>query len=52
MTVWLTPEPGVYDIGEVWLLANETLVPDASRFYRSRPNNFTNPLMQPDGARP
>jgi len=46
----LTPEPGVYDIGEVWLLANETLVPDASRFYRSRPNNFVNPLMTPDGA--
>jgi hypothetical protein len=46
----LTPEPSVHDIGEVWLLANETLVPDASRFYRSRPNNFRNPLMQEDGA--
>ncbi len=46
----LTPEPGVYDLGEVWLLANETLVPDASRFYRSRPSNFKNPLMTPDGA--
>ncbi len=46
----LTPEPGVYDIGEVWLLANETLVPDASRFYRSRPTNFVNPLMTPEGA--
>ena len=46
----LTPEPGVHDIGEVWLLANETLVPDASRFYRSRPNNFRNPLMTPEGA--
>ncbi len=46
----LTPEPAVHDIGEVWLLANETLVPDASRFYRSRPSNFINPLMQPDGA--
>jgi hypothetical protein len=46
----ITPEPGVYDIGDVWLLANETLVPDASRFYRSRPNNFVNPLMTPDGA--
>lgn len=46
----LTPEPAVHDIGEVWLLANETLVPDASRFYRSRPNNFKNPLMTPDGA--
>src|SRR5690606_13642384 len=44
----VTPEPGVQDIGEVWLLANETLVPDASRFYRSRPDNFVNPLMQED----
>ena len=46
----ITPQPGVYDIGDVWLLANETLVPDASRFYRSRPNNFRNPLMTPEGA--
>ena len=46
----LTPEPAVHDVGEVWLLAGETLVPDASRLYRSRPNNFRNPLMQPDGA--
>jgi hypothetical protein len=46
----LTPEPAVYDIGEVWLLAGETLVPDASRFYRSRPSNFRNPLMTEDGA--
>jgi hypothetical protein len=46
----LTPEPAVYDLGEVWLVANETLVPDASRFYRSRPNNFRNPLMQEDGC--
>jgi mono/diheme cytochrome c family protein len=46
----LTPEPAVYDIGEIWLLANETLAPDASRFYRSRPNNFRNPLMTPEGA--
>jgi hypothetical protein len=46
----LTPEPTVHDVGEVWLLANETLVPDASRFYRSRPNNFRNPLMTADGT--
>lgn len=46
----LTPEPTTHDVGEVWLLANETLVPDASRFYRSRPNNFRNPLMTPEGA--
>ena len=41
----LTPEPAAHDIGDVWLLAGETLVPDASRLYRSRPNNFRNPLM-------
>ncbi|MBL9208106.1 MAG: DUF1592 domain-containing protein [Opitutaceae bacterium] len=46
----LTPEPAVHDLGEVWLLANETLVPDASRFYRSRPEKFRNPLMTPEGA--
>jgi hypothetical protein len=46
----LTPEPQVHDIGEVWLLANETLTPDATRFYRSRPGPFQNPLMQEDGA--
>jgi hypothetical protein len=46
----LTPEPRVVDLGEVWLLANETLVPDASRLYRSRPNAFRNPLMTPEGA--
>ncbi|MDP3071654.1 MAG: DUF1592 domain-containing protein [Opitutaceae bacterium] len=46
----LTPEPAVHDLGEVWLLANETLVPDASRLYRSRPNNFRNPHMTPEGA--
>jgi hypothetical protein len=46
----LNPEPGEYDIGEVWLLANETLVPDASRFYRSRPSGFVNPLMTPEGC--
>jgi mono/diheme cytochrome c family protein len=46
----LTPEPAIHDLGEVWLVANETLVPDASRFYRSRPNNFRNPLMQEDGC--
>lgn len=46
----LTPEPAIHDVGEVWLQANETLVPDASRLYRSRPNNFRNPLMTPEGA--
>jgi hypothetical protein len=46
----LTPDPAVHDVGEVWLVAGETLVPDASRLFRSRPNNFRNPLMTPEGA--
>lgn len=46
----LQPEPAVYSVGDVWLVGNETLVPDASRFYRSRPNNFRNPLMTPEGT--
>ena len=46
----LTPKPGIYDIGEVWLVGGETLVPDASRFYRSRPPGFKNPLMTKDGC--
>ena len=46
----LTPEPSVHDLGDVWLLAGETLVPDPSRFFRSRPNRFINPLMTPEGV--
>lgn len=46
----LTPTPSAHNIGEIWLLAGETLVPDASRLYRSRPNNFRNPLMTEEGA--
>ena len=46
----LTPESAAHEVGEVWLLAGETLVPDASRLFRSRPNNYRNPLMQEDGA--
>ncbi len=49
----VTPEPGDKDLGEVWLVANEYLVTDAARFYRSRPTGFqggfTNPLAQRDG---
>jgi len=45
----LTPVPAVHDIGDVWLLANETVVPDASRFFRSRPPRFKNPLETPEG---
>lgn len=49
------PEPTVSDLGEVMLYANESLSPNATRFYRSRPtgHNFpyshTNPLAQKDG---
>jgi hypothetical protein len=50
----LTPEPAVRQLDEVWLIANEVVVTDAARFYRSRPTGyqggFTNPLAQPDGA--
>jgi len=51
----LMPEPTAADLGEVWLVANEYIVTDASRFYRSRPTGrpapfqFTNALAQRDG---
>ncbi len=50
----LTPEPTVSQIDDVWMLANEYLVTDASRFMRSRPTGsvaggYTNPLAQRDG---
>jgi hypothetical protein len=47
------PDPTVSSIGEVWLVANEYIVTDSTRFYRSRPTGFlggfTNPLAQKDG---
>ncbi len=49
------PEPSVGDLGEVMLYANESLSPNATRFYRSRPTghnwpyNHTNPWAQKDG---
>lgn len=49
------PEPTTSDLGEVWLYANETMTPNATRFYRSRPTghnwpyNHTNPWAQRDG---
>ena len=50
----VTPEPKVNQLDEVWLLANEYLVTDATRFLRSRPTGsvaggYTNPLAQRDG---
>ena len=42
------PEPTVGEI-EVDLLKEETILPDATRFFRSRPPNWHNPLAQKDG---
>lgn len=47
-TVDVTPEPGVREM-EVFLLAGETIRPDAVRLFRSRPPNWRNPLAQKDG---
>jgi hypothetical protein len=48
----LTTEPTVREIRDVWLLANEFIVTDAARFFRSRPGGpgrWQNPLAQIDG---
>jgi hypothetical protein len=45
----LTPDPEVYDLGVITLLENESLVTDASRFFRDRPGSAGNPLAQRDG---
>jgi Protein of unknown function (DUF1592)/Protein of unknown function (DUF1588)/Protein of unknown function (DUF1585)/Protein of unknown function (DUF1587)/Protein of unknown function (DUF1595)/Planctomycete cytochrome C len=44
------PESGVYEL-EAWLLAGETIRPDASRLFRSRPGDvrFQNPFAEQDG---
>ncbi|MGI9242016.1 MAG: DUF1587 domain-containing protein, partial [Verrucomicrobiales bacterium] len=42
------PEPSVQEI-EVYLLAGETIRPDAARLFRSRPPNWHNPLAEEDG---
>jgi uncharacterized protein DUF1592/uncharacterized protein DUF1588/uncharacterized protein DUF1585/uncharacterized protein DUF1587/uncharacterized protein DUF1595/cytochrome c len=44
----VNPEPTVREI-QVWLLAGETIRPDAARFFRSRPPDHKNPLAGPDG---
>ena len=46
----LTPEPLVNEVEPVWLLANEMIVSDSTRFYRSRPPKYTNILAQRDGT--
>src|SRR6266487_3907898 len=46
----ISPEPGVHEL-DVWLLAGETIRPDAGRLFRSRPgaSRWQNPLAEPDG---
>ncbi len=44
----VSPEPSVQEL-EVWLLAGETIRPDAARLFRSRPSNWHNPLAEKDG---
>jgi hypothetical protein len=48
---------GSFDVGadptvremDVWLLAGETVRPDAARLHRARPPDFRNPLTTPEG---
>jgi hypothetical protein len=42
------PTPTVVE-QEVWLIAGETIRPDATRLVRSRPPDFRNPLAEGDG---
>jgi hypothetical protein len=46
----VTPEPAAHEL-DVWLLAGETIRPDATRLFRSRPGaaRFQNPLAEKDG---
>jgi hypothetical protein len=45
----LTPDPSVHYL-EVYLLAGETIRPDAARLFRSRPPSWHNPLATKDGS--
>jgi hypothetical protein len=42
------PEPTIREL-DVWLLKGETILPDAARFFRSRPPHNGNPLMTEEG---
>lgn len=42
-------EPSVHEI-DTYLLAGETIWPDAARLFRSRPPNWINPLAEKDGC--
>ena len=46
----IAPEPSVQDL-DVWLLAGETIRPDAARLFRSRPGDvrYQNPFAEQDG---
>jgi len=44
----VTPDPTVREL-DTWLLAGETIRPDAARLFRSRPPNWHNPLAEKDG---
>ncbi|MEZ6136930.1 MAG: DUF1588 domain-containing protein [Pirellulaceae bacterium] len=41
-------EPSIQEL-DVWLLAGESIQPDAVRLFRSRPSNWHNPLAESDG---
>ena len=43
------PEPTIQEI-DAWLLAGETIRPDAARLFRSRPPNYVNPLATEEGC--
>ena len=45
----ITPEPAVAEL-DTWLLKGETIRPDASRLFRSRPPNWHNPLATKEGS--
>ena len=42
------PEPTVHEL-DVYLLAGESIRPDAARLFRARPPEFRNPLAEKDG---
>lgn len=45
----VSTEPSVQEL-DTWLLAGETIRPDAARLFRSRPPNYRNPLAEEDGC--
>ncbi len=51
----ITPEPNVYELEPAWMLANEWIITDATRFVRTRTTptyrgvRYINPLAQKDG---